>query len=110
MEMCVSNGLTRPLADIDAQVVTIRQPAQFDATSHGTDQGPDGRLFVRRQGKEIGFVPSRQNEAVARIQRERIDESDGAIVLRDELAVGQPVTENARQSLPQFHVHPPAPT
>jgi hypothetical protein len=74
MEMRVSDGLTGGFTDVDANVVAVRCPASLDVSSHRCDQGPYRSLLLRAEGEKIWLVPARNNEAMARIQREGVKE------------------------------------
>ena len=63
--MRVGNRLAGSFADIDTDVVTVRHDASFYVPPDCRNERPNGTLFVPRKGKEISFVPPRDNQTVS---------------------------------------------
>ena len=96
VEMRVGNGLPCGLADIDADVDSVRRAARFDVAANRGNQRPDRRLLIGCQRQEIGLVPPWDDQAVAGSKWKGVGESNGQIVLGNKVSASQPATENAR--------------
>jgi hypothetical protein len=68
MKMRMSDGLSGGVADVYPYVVAVGRVRHLDASPHICDQTPHRCLFFLRQSEEIGFVPARDYQAVARTQ------------------------------------------
>ena len=84
VEMGVSHGLAGGLANVDADVVAIRRGLRGHVVGDRGEQGPDCRLLLGRQRKEVGLVPPRNDKAVTRADWEPVWEGDGQVVVGDE--------------------------
>jgi hypothetical protein len=108
MEMRVGDRLSGCFTDIDADVVAVRLAVCLDVPPHRCHQCPSRGLFLRRQRKEIGLVPTWDNQAMARIHWECIEERDRQIIAGYELSTSEAVAEDASHSIGPYHA-PAAP-
>ena len=92
--MRMRHGLARGSADIDAHVVAVWNAGHLTA-SDIVDERPDRCLFLRCQGEEVRFVPARDDEAVALVERVGIQERGGERILGNEWAIRQALAEGA---------------
>ena len=69
VDMDMSHRLSRRLANIDTDVVTIRFVCLIKDDFHLIDQRPDGRLFFCRRLEVLGNMPVWNYQAVAGINR-----------------------------------------
>ena len=95
MKMRMRDGLTSSSADVDAHVVAVWNGGHLTALTHVVDECPDRRLFLRCQCEEVRFVPARDDEAVALVERIGIQEGGGECILGDERAIRQALAERA---------------
>jgi len=95
--MRVGNGLAGSFADIDTNVVTIRHDAHLDLPPDKRNESPNGDLLLPGEGKEISFVPPRDNQAVSATQRKSIGKRSGMFVHSHEVSTSEPVTEDTIQ-------------
>ena len=93
--MRMRDGLTRSGADIDAHVIAVWNTSPLTALTGVVDECPDRRLFLRCQSEEVRFVPARDDEAVALVERIGIQEGGGERILGDERAIRQAPAERA---------------
>lgn len=87
------HGLARGSADIDAHVVAVWNAGRATALPDIIRERPNRCLFLRCQCKEVRFVPARDDEAVALVERIGIQERGRERILGDERASRQPLAE-----------------
>jgi hypothetical protein len=68
MEMRMSDRLSSGVANVYPYVVAVGSVRHLDVSPHICDQAPHRCLFFLRQSEEIGFMPARDYQAVARAQ------------------------------------------
>jgi hypothetical protein len=65
--MRVSNCLACSLANVDPDVVTVRRAACFDVAANYRNKGPNCRLFITGEGKKVGLMSPRNDQAMSLI-------------------------------------------
>jgi len=69
VDVDVRHRLTRCLANIDTDVVTIRAVLPVDDDFHFIDQRPDRRFFFSSRLEVFSNMPARNNQAMACVNR-----------------------------------------